>query len=107
MLISRRTVKVEWGSCDPAKIVFFPRYFEWFDASTANHFETFGLPKPELIRKFNVIGFPVVDVRAQFYAPCRYGDVVNIETQITDFGRSRFEVRHKLANARVASCGRI
>lgn len=32
MLINRRTIRIEWGDCDPAGIVFYPRYFEWFDA---------------------------------------------------------------------------
>ena len=29
MLINRRTIRIEWGDCDPAGIVFYPRYFEW------------------------------------------------------------------------------
>ena len=31
----RRSLTVEWGQCDPAGIVFNPRYFEFFDWSTA------------------------------------------------------------------------
>ena len=27
-----RNVRIEWGQCDPAGIVFYPRYFEIFDA---------------------------------------------------------------------------
>jgi len=23
---------VSWGDCDPARIVFYPRYFQWIDA---------------------------------------------------------------------------
>jgi hypothetical protein len=29
VLINRRTIRIEWGDCDPACIVFYPRYFEW------------------------------------------------------------------------------
>ena len=29
-----RTVRIEWGHCDPAGIVFYPRYMEMFDHST-------------------------------------------------------------------------
>ena len=35
MLVNRRAVAIEWGDCDPAGIVFYPRYFAMFDASTA------------------------------------------------------------------------
>ena len=96
MFTSRRTVWIEWGHCDPAGIVFYPNYFAWFDASTAHHFQAAGLPKPELVKKYNVVGFPMVDTRAAFHIPSKYGDEVVIETTITEFGRSSFSVHHKL-----------
>jgi len=96
MFTSRRTVWIEWGHCDPAGIVFYPNYFAWFDASTAHHFQAAGLPKPELVKKYNVVGFPMVDTRATFHIPSKYGDEVTIETTITEFGRSSFNVHHKL-----------
>ena len=39
MLINIRQVEIEWGDCDAAGIVFYPRYFAMFDASTAYLFE--------------------------------------------------------------------
>ena len=38
-LVNRRTVRIEWADCDPAGIVFYPRYFEMFDAATNYLFE--------------------------------------------------------------------
>ncbi len=34
MLKNVHRIRVEWGDCDPAGIVFYPRYFEWFDRCT-------------------------------------------------------------------------
>jgi len=99
MFTSRRTVQIEWGDCDPANIVFYPRYFAWFDASTGHHFAAAGLPKPELIARYAVVGFPMVDTRANFAAPSRHGDEVTIETTFPKFGRSSFEVHHRLFTA--------
>ena len=96
MLVSRRDVEISWGDCDPADIVYFPNYFRWFDASTAHHFATAGLPKPELIRRYNVVGFPMVDTSAKFHVPSKHSDVVNITTRITRFGRSSFDLEHRL-----------
>jgi hypothetical protein len=53
MIIARRERQVEWGDCDPARIVFNPRFFEWFDAQTALIFETAGLPKRDLLRRLD------------------------------------------------------
>jgi len=49
-----RTVRIEWGDCDPAGIIFYPRYFEIFDASTAMLFErALGMTKFQTrIRRF-------------------------------------------------------
>jgi len=96
MFTSRREVEIVWGDCDPANIVFYPRYFAWFDASTANHFAAAGLPKTELQRRFDVVGFPMVDTRAVFHVPSTHGETVAIETEITRFGRSSFDVTHRL-----------
>lgn len=96
MFESSRDVTVDWGDCDPADIVFYPNYFRWFDASTARHFAAAGLPKPDLIARFGVVGFPMVDTRAKFHAPSRHGDRVTIHTRITRFGRSSFDVEHRL-----------
>mgnify|MGYP001825908081 CR=1 FL=1 len=96
MLISRRTVIVEWGDCDPANIVFYPRYFAWFNESTGRHFAAAGLPKPELVRRYNVVGFPMLDTRAKFHVPSSHGDEIAIETQIIRFGNSSFDVEHRL-----------
>ena len=101
MFTSRRTITVEWGDCDPANIVFFPRYFCWFDGSTAHHFRAAGLPKPELIRRYDVVGWPIVDARATFHVPSRFGDDLVIETRITRFGRSSFDVEHRLMRGEV------
>jgi len=96
MLMSKRTVTIEWGDCDPADIVYFPNYFRWFDASTAHHFAAAGLPKPELIRRYDVVGFPMLTTKSNYFVPSRHGDVVEIETRITRFGRSSFDVEHRL-----------
>ena len=36
MLINRRTVRIEWAHCDPAGIVYYPRYFEMFEIGRAH-----------------------------------------------------------------------
>ena len=34
MIINRHKLRIEWGDCDPAGIVYFPRYIEMFDVCT-------------------------------------------------------------------------
>jgi 4-hydroxybenzoyl-CoA thioesterase len=88
---------VEWGDCDPACIVFNPRYFEWFDAGTAALFvRALGLSAAAMNQKYDIVGIPLVDTRATFHIPCSYGDEISIESTLLSFGRSSFQVRHRL-----------
>lgn len=96
MFSHRRAVRIEWGDCDPAGIVWYPRYFGLFDASTQRLFEAAGFPKQELRARFGVLGYPMADTRAAFKAPTRYGDDVVIESRIARLGRASFEVEHRL-----------
>ena len=106
MLSNRKTVHVEWGDCDPAGIVYFPRFFEYFDACTNALFEKAGFGKPQMLKTYGLLGIPMVDTRAQFYAPASFGENVEIETRIVQWGRSSFQVEHKLykSDILVAEC---
>lgn len=96
MLTNRRVIAIEWGDCDPAGIVYFPRYLEWFDACTAALFERAGLKKAAMLDRFGIIGIPLVDVRARFIAPSTFGDLVIVDTRIAAWRRSSFDVEHRL-----------
>lgn len=96
MLTNRKKIHIEWGDCDPAGIVYYPRYFAYFDNCTAALFEAAGLPKHEMLRHYEIVGIPMVDTRARFLAPSRFGDDVEVESGITSWRRSSFDVQHKL-----------
>jgi 4-hydroxybenzoyl-CoA thioesterase len=100
MLSNTRTIRIEWGDCDPAGIVFYPRYFEMFDACTAALFErASGMTKYDMSQHYGIVGIPMVDTRAKFIIPSRYGEDIDIETSVTEFRRSSFDVRHRVTKA--------
>ncbi len=98
-LTNSRQVRIEWGDCDPAGIIFYPRYFEIFEASVAALFErALGLSKLEQMKRFDFAGYPLVKTRARFLKPTRFGDDVTVDTKI-DLGRSSFDIEHRLSLA--------
>jgi 4-hydroxybenzoyl-CoA thioesterase len=95
-LSNSRSVRIEWGDCDPAGIIFFPNYFRIFDHSTAMLFEVvLGMTKFEMFKRLEFTGWPLVRTQAKFIKPTRFGDDVLVDSTIS-FGRSSFEVEHKL-----------
>jgi 4-hydroxybenzoyl-CoA thioesterase len=87
---------VEWGECDPGAIVYFPRYFEWFDATTADLFESAGLRKADMLPRFGCAGIPVVNLKSRFFQPSTYGDRVVVVSSITAWRRSSFDLHHQV-----------
>ena len=97
MFTNTRKLQIEWGHCDPAGIVFNPRFFEYFDWSTVLMFEVaLGMTKYDMLRKYDAVGIPIVDSRAKFLRTRRYGEHIEIVSSITKFGRSSFDVHHRL-----------
>ncbi len=92
-----RTLIVEWGDCDPAGIVFYPRYFAMFDTSTARLIEKLaGMRKAELIAAHGIVGWPMVETSARFTVPASFGDEIRIDSRITRVGRSSFGIEHRM-----------
>ena len=93
-----RQLTVEWGQCDPAGNVFGSRFFEMFDVSTWMLFEAaLGVTAHELGKTFDIIGIPLVDARANFLKPAKFGDIVEIASRVSEFRRSSFDVEHRLS----------
>ena len=106
--LNRRHFTIEWSHCDPAGIVFNSRFFEFFDWATWSLFEAvLGVRPPELAGAFGIEGLPLVDASARFIAPARFGDQVELTSQIAEFRRSSFNVEHQLfVRGRLAVEGR-
>jgi 4-hydroxybenzoyl-CoA thioesterase len=93
-----RQLTIEWGHCDPAGIVFNPRFFEFFDASSWLLFEAaLGVKAQELATTFDIVGIALVDARANFLKPVKFGDAVEIVSRVSEFRRTSFEVEHRLS----------
>jgi 4-hydroxybenzoyl-CoA thioesterase len=97
MFTTRRTARIEWGDCDPAGIVYFPRYFAMFDHSTVLLIEqALEMKKSVLYTRYSFGGYPSVDARARFHLPTRFGDDVVIETAVVKVGRASSSLEHRL-----------
>ena len=69
-----------------------------FDASSWLLFEAaLGVKPQELAKAYSIIGIALVDVRANFLKPSRFGDTVEIASRVSEFRRSSFDVEHKLS----------
>ena len=100
MFTRTRNIEIEFGDCDPAGIVYFPNYLRFFDDATAHLVSAaLGMKKRDWMAANGIAGIPVVRIATEFAAPCRFGDAVEIVSEITKVGRTSFAVKHRLSNA--------
>ncbi|MEP6825136.1 MAG: acyl-CoA thioesterase [Ramlibacter sp.] len=91
------TVRVEFGDCDPARIVWFPNFFRWIDAASRNFFVECGVPPwHETEKTLGVIGTPLVDTHAKFLQTASYGDTLQIHTQVAQWRGKSFVQRYRV-----------
>ena len=96
MQIGRHEVWVGWGDVDAASIVYYPKYFHWFDNSTNLLFEQVGLPVTTLADRFGIFAIPIVDTGARFLLPSRFGDRFIVESHVSHWSTKSFRVSHKV-----------
>jgi 4-hydroxybenzoyl-CoA thioesterase len=94
-LVSSYTVTVEWGDCDPAQIVFYPKYFEWFDAAMTWLLEAGGWSYVRLLEDFGIIGLPLAEASARFLRPSRFRQRLEIRSSVERWEERRFTVLHQ------------
>jgi 4-hydroxybenzoyl-CoA thioesterase len=91
---------VEWGQCDPARIVFYPHYFVWFDTTFQHWLRCAGLSQAMLTERYGVVGTPILEANAKFLVASTDGERLESEARIERFGPKRFRIDYRLSRDR-------
>lgn len=84
----RAQVPVRFADCDPAGIVFYPRYLEIFNNLVEDWFaEELHFPFPEIINTRGW-GLPTVHLEVDFVASSRFGEVLSATLSVRKVGTS-------------------
>lgn len=85
---------IRFAHCDPAGIVFFPRFFDLAHNTMEDWFARgVGYAMPVMISQHR-IGTPTVAIRTDFVKPLRIGDTLRFSLTVTKMGRSSVELRY-------------
>lgn len=84
---------VRFTHTDPAGYVFFPRFFEMFQAAVEDWFtHCLGFNYAEQILRHGV-GFPTAHTECDFRRPCRLGEVLELRLILEKLGHSSLTLR--------------
>ena len=95
------TVRIEFGDCDPAGIVFFPNFSRWMDAASLAFFVQCGVPPwRELVKTRGIVGTPLLEIHTQFKKAATYGETLVIATRVAEWHNKTFTQVHRVTRAR-------
>ncbi len=81
-------VLVRFGHCDPAGIVYYPRYFEMINDVVEDWLANgIGVGLPILLYERKLL-VPTVAFNVEFPQPSHFGDILNFSLSVTRLGRS-------------------
>jgi 4-hydroxybenzoyl-CoA thioesterase len=91
-MIYSKDIRVEFNHCDPAGIVFYPRYFEMFNSVIENFFaDVTGVTFADMHRTPGT-GAPLVGVEARFVIPTRLNETLRFTLEVEAVGRSSLKL---------------
>jgi 4-hydroxybenzoyl-CoA thioesterase len=99
MTVPRHIVKrrIHFGDCDPAQIVYYPRFFEMFDRASEDMFLASGIDWQWM--HANIEGFlsmPILEVKANFRVRVAMGDEIEIHSWVGEVREKVFRVEHEI-----------
>jgi 4-hydroxybenzoyl-CoA thioesterase len=96
---------VEFGHCDPNRVLTPRHLFGYFDNGTWSLFEAaLGVRRNDILHTLAIL--PLVDVRLDCRKNVCFGDDIEIASRVAEFRRSSFDVEHHvLRNGEIAVIG--
>lgn len=91
----RKQMRVRFGHTDPARIVYYPRFFEWFHDIFESMFEDVFKMHYAAVLNERRVGFPAVQIACEFKRPATFGEMVDLEVFLSRLGErsATFEYR--------------
>jgi 4-hydroxybenzoyl-CoA thioesterase len=85
---------IQFAHCDPAGIVFYPRFFDICLDVKEEFMEHVGFAHHHSIN-VEKIGWPIVRLECDFKRPCRYADHIEIDLQLWRLGDASMGLQYR------------
>jgi acyl-CoA thioester hydrolase len=94
MYVHETKVRVLYAHTDKGGVVYYAKYFEFFEAGRAEYFRSLGRSYPD----FEQAGFllTVVEAACKYLAPAGYDDLLTIRTRVTQVRRTRVDFEYEV-----------
>lgn len=91
-MIYERNKRIRFSHCDPAGIVFYPRYVELFNEVVEDWFADGLAVDFHTLHEEMRLGIPMVKLDVEYLAPSRYGDQLTFRLQVMAIGNASLQL---------------
>ncbi|HUL42830.1 MAG TPA: thioesterase family protein [Bacteroidota bacterium] len=98
MISSSTPVRVRYADTDQMKMVYYGKFFEYFEQGRSDLLRDIGMPYPEIER----IGYylPVIEAHARYHRSARYDDLLTVTTILRERPQVRVRIEYEIHNER-------
>ena len=94
MISTETNIRVRYADTDQMKMVYYAKFFEYFEQGRSDLLREIGLPYSEI----EAMGYhlPVVEAHAHYYRSARYDDLVVVQTKLTTVPQVRVRIEYEI-----------
>ena len=96
MIVTETKIRVRYADTDQMKMVYYGKFFEYFEQGRSDLLREIGMPYPEIER----IGYflPVVEAHAKYLRSARYDDLLVVKTMLDELPQVRIRITYEVFN---------
>lgn len=94
MIFSDTKIRVRYADTDQMKIVYYGKYFEYFEQGRSDLLRQIGMPYPE-IEKMGYI-LPVIEAHAEYRQSACYDEEITVRTIIEELPLVRVRISYRI-----------
>lgn len=93
---SETKIRVRYADTDQMKMVYYGKFFEYFEQGRSDLLRQIGLPYPEI----EGMGYylPVIEAHARYLRSARYDDLLTVRTILSDVPQARVRIEYEIFN---------
>jgi acyl-CoA thioester hydrolase len=96
LIISELKIRVLYAHTDKMGVVYYGRYFEYYEAGRNEFLRKIGYPYSK-IESQNFI-LPVIEAQSRYFASARYDEEVTLHTILKDIPSVRIKLEYEMYN---------
>jgi acyl-CoA thioester hydrolase len=96
LILAETQIRVRYADTDQMKMVYYAKYFEYFEQGRSDLLRKIGLPYPEIER----LGYylPVVEAHASYKKPARYDELLRVKIMVREIPLARVRIEYEVRN---------